>query len=1017
MRRLRVSSALFCVIVLVLVSASMVMAGPPATGGATGRGSLQGKPAVGMADEYVPGQVIVKYKSGVSSQSRRSAMTEAGGAEVLNEFGPPKGQKAQLVELKPEVSVEQAVAEFEARGDVQYAEPNYIYHAAYRPNDPSYGNQWGFNNTGQNIKDTTGTAGADIKAESAWDIEQGNSNPVTVAIIDTGCDFTHPDLGSKLLGNGYNYAGITQTAINWAAPAGNWNNWYFAQSIKGTGGQLTHIGIAAQKVGSPTGNIYVGISTSLDPPDTVITYYTITPSEVTTAGSEIYKALPSAVTLQDGVTYYIKIVTDNVDPGIVNYYNLFYNNGTLPGGNGPVYPDGVGWYYNPTQGWQQGLWDDYYFRTNANDKPRDDGGHGTHCAGITAAVSNNGVGVSGTCPGAKILPVKVLDTSGSGSNENITSGIYYAANQGVQIISMSLGGGGKAQAMQDACTYAYNKGCTVFASAGNNGDGSISYPAGYDNVIGVGATTNKDEKADFSQYNAYVDISAPGKDIYATMPTYPVTSTADGSHSNNYDYLSGTSMSCPMAAGVGALVKAHEPGLSNAQVEQRLENTADDLGDKGRDDKFGYGRVNAAAALSGGPKSTWYLAEGTTAWGFDTYISIENPNGYGVNADITYMTGAGAQAGPSVYLPAWSQATVSPKDTLGSQDFSTKVACKESLGIAVDRTMTWTGPGAPSEEAHSSVGVTAPQTTWYLPEGSANWGFECWLLIQNPNSSEATCNVTYMIEGSGPQTVTKKVPANSRKSFNMADDIGSKDASIKVEANVPVIPERAMYRNNRREGHDSTGTTSTAADYYLAEGTTAWGFTTYVLVQNPNNCTANVTLTYMTPAGAKPQPSFQMAANSRKTIKVNDALPSSDFSTLVHADQGIIAERAMYWDKGTGEACHDSIGMPSAHYTFYLPDGQTSNGRETWTLVQNPNSCDVVVEIAYLTSNGQGNVVFQDTIPANSRKTYSMADKGIGGRASITVTSKTSGQKIMVERAMYWNNRGAGTDTIGGYSD
>jgi subtilisin family serine protease len=995
----------------------MVMAGPSAAGGETGQGKLPGRPATGMAEEYVPGQVVVKYKSGVSAQSKARTTTRVGGAEVLNEFGPPGREKAQVVELKTDVSVEQAVAELKARGDVQYAEPNYIYHAAYRPNDPSYGEQWGFKNDGQNIKDTTGTAGADIKVESAWDIEQGSSNPVTVAIIDTGCDFTHPDLASKLLPNGYNFCGITQTSINWQAPAGNWENWYFAQSIKGTGGQLTHIGIAAQKVGNPTGNIYVGISTSLDPPDGVITYYTIAPSEVTTAGNEIYKALPSAVTLQDGVTYYIKIATDNIDPGIVNYYNLFYNYGTLPGGNGPVYADGVGWYYNTTQGWQQGLWDDFYFRTNPNDKPRDDGGHGTHCAGITAAVSNNGVGVAGTCPGANILPIKVLNTAGSGTLEDIASGVYYAADHGAGIISMSLQGSQRSDAMQEACTYAYNKGLTLFAAVGNNGTSSISYPAGYDHVIGVGATTNKDEKADFSQYNSSVDVSAPGKDVYSTLPTYPVTSTMGGEYQNNYDYLSGTSMACPMAAGVGALVKSHEPSLSNAEIERRLEGTADDLGTKGRDDKFGYGRVNAAAALSGGPKSSWYLAEGTTAWGFDTYISIENPNGCGVNADITYMTGSGAQSGPSVYLPALSQATVSPKDTLGSQDFSTQVTCREGLGIAVDRTMTWTGPGAPSEEAHSSVGVTAPQTTWYLPEGSANWGFECWLLIQNPNASEATCNVTYMIEGAGPQTVTKKVPANSRKSFNMADDIGSKDASIKVESATPVIPERAMYRNNRREGHDSIGTTYTASDYYLAEGTTAWGFTTYVLIQNPNNCTANVTVTYMTTAGAKPQPAFQMSANSRKTIKVNDALPNADFSTLVHADQAIIAERAMYWDKGTGESCHDSIGMPSAHTTFYLPDGQASNGRETWTLVQNPNSCDVTVEISYLTPNGQGDVVFQDTVPANSRKTYNMADRGIGGRAAVMVTSKTSGQKIMVERAMYWNNRGAGTDTIGGYSD
>src|SRR5450830_674475 len=391
------------------------------------------------------------------------------------------------------------------------------------------------------------------------------------------------------------------------------------------------------------------------------------------------------------------------------------------------------------------------------------------------------------------------------------------------------------------------------------------------------------------------------------------------------------------------------------------------------------------------------------------------------------MTGAGAQAGPSVYLPALSQATVSPKDTLGSQDFSTQVTCREGLGIAVDRTMTWTGPGAPSEEAHSSVGVTAPQTTWYLPEGSANWGFECWLLIQNPNTSEATCNVTYMIEGAGPQTVTKKVPANSRKSFNMADDIGSKDASIKVESATPVIPERAMYRNNRREGHDSIGTTSTASDYYLAEGTTAWGFTTYVLVQNPNNCTANVTLTYMTPSGAKTQETFQMRANSRKTVRLNDIKPANgyridvsnrDLSTKVHGSQPIIAESDMYWNNGTGEACHDSIGMDSPHTTFYLPDGQSSDGRETWTLVQNTNDTDVQVDISYLTPDGQGNVTKTETVGANSRRTFNMlSHSGIAGRAAIMVTCKTTGKKIMVERAMYWNNRGAGTDTIGGYSD
>ena len=421
---------------------------------------------------------------------------------------------------------------------------------------------------------------------------------------------------------------------------------------------------------------------------------------------------------------------------------------------------------------------------------------------------------------------------------------------------------------------------------------------------------------------------------------------------------------------------------------------------------------------------TWYLAEGTTSWGFSTYISIENPNTEAVTADVTYMTTEGEVNGGTLNLPASSQTTIT-NDALiaamgGEKDFSTKVECRWGKAIAVDRTMFWTGPGAPSPEGHCSVGVTSPNQTWYLPEGSSSWGFECWLLIQNPNDTEATATVTYMIENEGPTDVPVSVGPNSRGTWSMEEHIGKKDASIKVTSDKPVIPERAMYRNNRREGHDSVGTATPKPGYYLAEGTTAWGFTTYVLVQNPNADPCDVTITYMTPSGAQPQGSFNMSGNSRKTIRVNDVpgMGNTDFSTAVHGSKSIIAERAMYWDNGTGEACHDSIGMSSPHKTFYLPDGETSNGRETWTLVQNPNTADVTVEITYMTPDGKGNVTKTEKIPASSRKTFNMLEhSGITGRASIMVTSKTAGKKIMVERAMYWNNRGAGTDTIGGYSD
>lgn len=418
------------------------------------------------------------------------------------------------------------------------------------------------------------------------------------------------------------------------------------------------------------------------------------------------------------------------------------------------------------------------------------------------------------------------------------------------------------------------------------------------------------------------------------------------------------------------------------------------------------------------PCSRWYLAEGSTDWGFDCYITIVNPNGFSVPVDITFMTTKGEVPLGPMDLYAESQTLINPEEILGKIDFSTSVISIEGYPIAVDRDMSWTGQGAPTEGAHSSIGVTGPAKRWYLPEGSSKWGFECWLLIQNPNPAVAKCSITYMIEDAPPVTVKKEVPGNGRRSFFMADDIGFSDASIMVESNVPVIPERAMYRNNRREGHDSIGTTAPATDYFLAEGTSGYGFTTYVLVQNPGETAANVTVTYMTPEGPVLQEPFSMPPKSRKTLRVNDVLPGRDFSTQVHADVPIIAERAMYWDNGTGEAMHDSIGLAEAHTRFFLPDGRSDTGFETWTLVQNPDMSDVEVKLTYFSNDGSAPVSFTLEVPARSRRTFSMEDDiGQGKFASVMVESLMSGKKIMVERAMYGQRRGSGTNTIGGYDD
>ncbi len=422
--------------------------------------------------------------------------------------------------------------------------------------------------------------------------------------------------------------------------------------------------------------------------------------------------------------------------------------------------------------------------------------------------------------------------------------------------------------------------------------------------------------------------------------------------------------------------------------------------------------------------STWYLAEGTNAWEFKTYINIENPNDEGVTVRVTYLdpnpqaSGKGVVATRDIKLPPLSQTSISSEPDIGAVDFSTTVECLEGKTIAVDRTMYWTGNGVSAPGAHCSVGVTSPSAVWYLPEGSSAWGFETWTLVQNPFPRSADVTLTYMTEA-GPIAVPKRVPANSRATFSMISDIGKADASIQVESDVPVVAERSMYRNDRREGSCSVGVTGKAENFYLAEGSTAWGFTTYLLIQNPNNVPATVTVFYLTPAGPVREDPFTMEANARRTIRVNDVegLSNTDASIQVYSPQGIIAERAMYWDNGTGEACHDSVGLARPHRAFMLPDGQTSGGWQTYTLVQNPNETDVDVRITYLPEGKGTPVSFTDNLPADTRHTYDMSDKIESGRASVLVQVTDPAGSVTVERSMYLDGKSAGTNTMGGWVD
>ena len=229
-----------------------------------------------------------------------------------------------------------------------------------------------------------------------------------------------------------------------------------------------------------------------------------------------------------------------------------------------------------------------YDFVNLDTDPFDDNGHGTHCAGIIAAIDND-IGVIGVAPNAYLYAVKILDSAGSGSESNLIAAIQWAVNNGIQIVSMSLGADGASSSLEAACKAAEDAGVLLVAAAGNDYRAigrrelnTVDYPGRFDSVIAVGATDINNDKASFSSTGPDVEIAAPGVYILSTYP-------------GGYAIASGTSMACPHVAGVAALIFAS--GVESAsEVRTILQATADDLGNTGRDYWYGYGLVDADEA-------------------------------------------------------------------------------------------------------------------------------------------------------------------------------------------------------------------------------------------------------------------------------------------------------------------------------------------------------------------------------------------------------------------------------------
>ena len=218
--------------------------------------------------------------------------------------------------------------------------------------------------------------------------------------------------------------------------------------------------------------------------------------------------------------------------------------------------------------------------------------HGTHCAGIASGDTNNGRGIAGVGWDCSILPVKVLGFLGSGTEPDIAAGVVWAADNGADVISLSLGSPDFGSVLENACNYALDQGVVLVAATGNTPGVPIFAPARYDATIAVGATDNRDRIASFTTTGPEMTVTAPGVDVWSTWDTLPLLGPTNG-----YAFQSGTSMATPHVAGAVGLMRSVNRSITSDQVRAIFEATSVDLGAPGFDPTFGYGRIDAFEAV------------------------------------------------------------------------------------------------------------------------------------------------------------------------------------------------------------------------------------------------------------------------------------------------------------------------------------------------------------------------------------------------------------------------------------
>jgi hypothetical protein len=484
------------------------------------------------------------------------------------------------------------------------------------------------------------------------------------------------------------------------------------------------------------------------------------------------------------------------------------------------------------------------------------------------------------------------------------------------------------------------------------------------------------------------------------------------------------------------------------EVAMDLDYTSAAGADGATGDPDGDGQTNLQEQTAGShPRGTvsQFLAEGAQNALFRTRLGIANPGATAATAVIRLDGDGGASKSVNVHVPAGSKRTVFV-DEVDPPSASFSVAVESSAALVSDRTMSW---DATEYGGHAERASAAPATTWFLAEGSTG-GFALFYLLQNPGDAAATATIRYLRPAPlVPIDRVYALPAHSRTTVpvnTQAPELATTDVSASISSTQPILVERAMYRTVGGQvfaaGHASAGVTAAATGWFLAEGATGPFFDMFVLLANPNPTAATVEIRYLLAGGTVLTKTYPVAAESRRTIYVDEedfpslgrALDNVAVSCAITSTNSvpIVVERAM-WFPGPAISpnfwteAHNSPGVTATATRWALADAELggSKATQTYLLIANTSSTAGQARLTFLPDS----TFFGGWLPppvtidlsANSRTTIPLQTTlGSGDfRFGLLVESIGSAPlaDLVVERAMYWNAGGetwaAGTNLLG----